>query len=174
MKEILGGELEQVFKDLHINVKKTFQSKIKKNDYNQIWELSDEDYETLCSIKDEDWKDGWSWWQYAEGSNVEDSPTCHMKINGKDILAYYDRENIKMYLEDFLESAYIAEFKTEEKARERLIKDYFDEECIYGNLTNYCCEQWGASMERNVCAITVSLAKLNNMTLGELFTLYQG
>lgn len=61
MKEILGDNLESVFKDLHINAKKTFQSKTKKDDFNQVWELSENDYKTLCNVKDEDWKDEWGW-----------------------------------------------------------------------------------------------------------------
>ena len=174
MKEILGGKLEKAVKELNINAKKTFQSKIKKNDFNQVWELTDEDYKTICDVKDDDWKDSWSWWRSSEGSNIDDSPTCHMKVNGQDILAYYDEERVKMYIEDFLEDDYISEFENEDKAREQLVKDYFNEECIYGNFTNYCCEQWGASTEKNVCAIAMSIAKLNGMTMGELFNKYQG
>jgi len=115
-----------------------------------------------------------SWWRYSEGSNIEGSPTCHMKIKGNDILAYYDEENIKMYVEDFLEDDYISEFENKDKAREQLVKDYFNNECTYGYFTNYCCEQWGAGNGKNVCAIAAETAKLNHITMGELFNKYQG
>lgn len=44
----------------------------------------------------------------------------------------------------------------------------------YDYLTDYISNEFGASMESNVCAIAKSLAKLNNMKLGELFEKYEG
>jgi hypothetical protein len=97
-----------------------------------------------------------------------------MKVNNKDMLAYYDEERMDQFIEDFLEPEYVADFKNEDTACKQLAKDYFNEECVYSDFVDYCCEQIGASTERNVCAVAMSLAKLNNMTLGELFTKYQG
>ena len=44
----------------------------------------------------------------------------------------------------------------------------------YQNLTDYLCCAIGASNETNVCACSVDLAAANGMTLGELWTVYQG
>lgn len=44
----------------------------------------------------------------------------------------------------------------------------------YESLLEYLCENIGASQPRNVCALAVDLAKYNNMTMGELFTKYEG
>lgn len=44
----------------------------------------------------------------------------------------------------------------------------------YANLSDYLCYGIGASQPKNVCALAVDLAKYNNMTMGELFTKYEG
>jgi hypothetical protein len=52
-------------------------------------------------------------------------------------------------------------------------KDYFRDR-KYPTLLCYFCDEIGASTEKNVCAIAVDLAALNNMTMAELFQKYQG
>ena len=42
------------------------------------------------------------------------------------------------------------------------------------NLLSYLCDEVGASTFKNVCALTIDLAKYNNMKLSELFEIYQG
>jgi hypothetical protein len=91
-----------------------------------------------------------------------------------DITVYYDSDKLDEYIEDFLEEDYIEEFSTEEAARNQLVKDFFNEECVYNSFTDYCSSQWGVSMEKNVCAIAVAIAKLNHITMGELFNKHQG
>lgn len=59
-----------------------------------------------------------------------------------------------------------------EATRERNDKDCWPRE--YDYLTEYMCDEIGASMEKNVCALAVDLARINNITMGELFTKYQG
>jgi len=174
MKEILGGELDLAFKELNIKANKTFQSKHNNTDFTQVWELSDEDFEKICNIEEKDWKDDWGWWRSSDGSNILGNPICKIKINNNDITVYYDEKRIEQYIEDYLEKDYISEFKNEEEARNQLFKDYFSEKCIYKTFTEYCCNQWGASTEKNVCAIAVEIAILNNITMGELFNKYQG
>lgn len=44
----------------------------------------------------------------------------------------------------------------------------------YSSLSEYLLKEFWASSEKNVCALAVDLAKHNNMTLGELFTKYEG
>ena len=47
----------------------------------QVWKISKEDYENLCSVSDSDWEESWGWWRYADGSNLGAvSHTCI--ING--------------------------------------------------------------------------------------------
>lgn len=42
------------------------------------------------------------------------------------------------------------------------------------DLLTYLCEECGGSTFKNVCALTVDLAKYNNMKLSELFKVYEG
>ena len=48
------------------------------------------------------------------------------------------------------------------------------EQDTYSNLSEYLCECVGASLPNNVCACVMDLAKYNNMSMGELFTKYEG
>lgn len=173
MKEILGSNLETAFKELNINAKKTFQTN-RSSDFAQVWELSDEDFKKICDIPDGDWKDDWGWWRWSDGSNISWNQTHIIKINGVEINTYYDESNLNEYVEYYLEDEYIAQFDNEDDARNQLVSDYFNEECDYRTFTQYCSEQWGASTEKNVAAIAIETARLNNISLGELFNKYQG
>lgn len=177
MKEILGGDgIEKAFEALDIKANYTYKRIMPPDNHwyhgeaHEVWELDDEDFETLCDIKEEDWKEKWGWWRSAEGTNLEGEPTRKMIIKGKEITAWYCEQKLSDYIEAFLEDDYIEEFDSEEDAKDQLILEYFTDEHKYSDFLEYCCEEWGASTERNVCAIAVGLAKLNGMTMGELLT----
>ena len=38
----------------------------------QVWLLSKEDFDNICAIDNDDWKDDWGWWRHAYGSNLAD------------------------------------------------------------------------------------------------------
>lgn len=150
MKEILGAELDTAFQELDISAIKTYESQKTYNEYAylekyQVWELSEKDFERISNMNDADWKDAWGWWRYAEGSNLG-SVHRRFNINNHYIYAWdgYKRDK------------------------------YNDIERSYKCLTLYLCNEIGASMERNVCALAVDLARMNNIKLSELFTKYQG
>jgi hypothetical protein len=44
----------------------------------------------------------------------------------------------------------------------------------YENLLEYFCNEIGVSQEKNVCALSIDLARKNNITMGKLFMKYQG
>lgn len=48
------------------------------------------------------------------------------------------------------------------------------EQFEYDNLLDYLCYGIGASQPQNVCACAIDLAKYNDITMGELFTKYEG
>lgn len=149
MKEILGGQLDQAFIDLNINAKKTYQTKQDNTDFEQVWELSDEDYEKLCNLTEENWKDNWGWWRGAKGSNMG-SVNHRYNINHHFIEAWDGR------------------------GREHSKSDRYWASRKYHNLLEYFCGEIGASTEKNVTALAVDLAKQNNTTMAELFSKYQG
>lgn len=150
MKEILGGELDKAFKELNISAKKTYESKNIRHEYQeiyQVWELSDEDFEKICNLTEKDWKDDWGWWRSAEGSNLC-NPISRFNINHHYMKAW-DGVN-----------------------RETSSRDHWSRE--YNNLLEYFCDEIGASMEKHICALAVDLARINGITMGELFRKYQG
>ncbi len=61
----------------------------------------------------------------------------------------------------------ISRVETEEKGEE------WYTERNYGSLINYFTEELGASLPKNVCALAVDLAKINNIKMSELFQKYQ-
>ena len=162
--EIVGGEgIETALKELGIDANRTYC-----DDRYEIWELSKKDFdEKLDNIPDSEWKDTWGWWRWTIGSNLEDEPRCEITINNSRLIAYYS-----MYgLEDYIEEE--REFRDDEE----LTDDQLTEEFLskrYSSLTDYMQSMWGATTESNVAAIAISLARLNKMSLGQLFTEYQG
>lgn len=175
--EILAGDnIKNAFKSLGIEANCTYKRSMPPEDGHyhgeeyEVWEISKEALTMMSEIDDKEWKDDWGFWRYAEGSNLAGEPTHQFTINNQSILAWYSQDKLDAYLEDFLEPAYIEEFESENAAREELIRDYWDEKCKYKNFYQYCSEQWGASTERNVCAIAVDISRMNNMTMGELLS----
>ena len=150
MKEILGGELDLAFKELRINAIKTYEGDTHLDDKTQIWELNEEDFIKLCEIKEEDWSDEWGWWRSAEGSNMC-NPLSRFNINNHYIKAWDGGARL-----DELDQ----------------VGWYQDRK--YNNLLEYLCDEIGASTERNICAVAVDLAKINNIKMSELFKKYQG
>jgi hypothetical protein len=148
MIEILGAELDQAFLDLGIVANKTYQIKNKNWEYcedYQVWKLSDEDYEKLCNITEEEWKNKYGWWRGAKCSNMG-NVNKRYNINNHYIWAWDGfKRNIKNYSWDRK----------------------------YNNLLQYFCDEIGVSTETNVCSVAVDLAAQNNMTMAELFSEYQ-
>lgn len=145
MKEILAGNMEQFFSN-EFNGKCMY-----KGNVYEVWEVSDELFDIMCDMSEEDFvklagED--AWWRCADGS-VLGYPDTKGHINGHEILCWAGEP-----WED---------------------EDEDDEFEIYSScLTNYLCDVIGASLPKNVCALAVDLAKYNNMTMGELFTKYEG
>lgn len=173
--EILAGNgIKNAFKALSIEANRTYKRSMLSQDGHyhseeyEVWEISKEALTTMSEIDDKEWKDEWGFWRYAEGSNLVDEPTHQFTINNQSILAWYSQDKLNEHLDSFLEPSYIDEFSNEAAAREELIREYWEDECKYSDFYQYCSEEWGASTERNVCAIAVELARLNNMTMGEL------
>ncbi|MDF2841770.1 MAG: hypothetical protein K0R00_196 [Herbinix sp.] len=154
VKEILGGKLDNALPFLKINANKTYQSK--DNGY-QVWELADEEYEKLCQVTYEQWGDQEGWWRCAESSNMGD--VCRRyNANHHYLLAWdgYGRKD------------------REEENKSLSPDDRYSVPRKYCNLTEYFSEEIGVCMEKNICALSIDLAKQNGITLSELFRKYQG
>jgi len=170
MKEILGGDLQKTFAVLEIEAVCTYRRTNTRSEYGEmyeVWELSDIDFEKISKISDDEWNDDWGWWRSAEGSNMLGTSTADLVINGHSILAWWNEDKLDRHLEVFID-------EEAGGTRDRLTEEYFSEELTFDNLLTYMCDEWGVSLERNVCALAVDLAKINNITIGELFTKYVG
>ena len=109
-------------------------------------------------IMEDQWHDDWGWWRYSPGSNIENYPTHEFTINGEAIVGYFDDSRYEGFLED------------EDENNDEIDCWYF----VYEKLTEYIGNEFGASTEKNVCAVAMSLAKLNNISMSNLFKKYEG
>ena len=166
MAEILGGNgLHKAFKELGIKATRTYRRSEKP--HYEVWELSKDDLKKLEYATE--WKDEWGWYRYAKGSNM--GTACDFfTVNGKELIAWggYKREDL------ILEWA--AESDEEKAAYHYSFKEYEKTMCPseYENLLSYMGEELGASVERNVCALAVDLARANGMSMARLFEVYEG
>lgn len=149
MKEILGGNLKLFF-DLMDKNCDSADITYAGNRY-EVWEVSDELFTKMCDMSEEQFvelagKD--AWWRSSDGSNLGD-PDTKVYINGHKMLGWSDEP-----WED---------------------EDEEDEFEIHSsNLTTYLCDVVGASQPKNVCACAMDLARFNDMTMGELFSRFEG
>lgn len=171
MKEILAGDgFCNFVEDLKINAKLTY-----KGDTYEVWEMPDEVFSWIILTIGADfsdnldlmsnWKPSWGWWRYSYGSILEDNnplyPEHNFMIRGKTMKGYYSLDKYLSYVKDMYEDG--------EEIEE-------DDTCYYtySCLTEYLGMEIGVTSEQNVCAVATSLAKINNMTLAELFNTYEG
>lgn len=170
--EILGGNgLEFALNDLGIKYKKTYSKKCnpkKKYDpHYEVYEISQQDVKRLDEIFE--WPDNYGWWRYAKGSNMG-TPFDFFTVNGKELIAWDGRKR-----ED-LRDDWADEPDEEKAAYHYSFKEYEETQYPhkYSTLTEYMCDELGASTERNVCALAVDLARANGMTMAKLFEIYEG
>lgn len=145
MKEILGDNLKQFF-DVIDSCNEDAEITYAGNDY-EVWEVSDSLFEKMCNIKEEEFckiVGEDAWWRYSDGSNLKTA--C-------DVAEFIVNGKPMLGFDSMIS-----------------VKAGLS----YKNLTEYLCECVGASLPKNVCACSVDIAKFNDMTMGELFDVYQG
>ena len=138
----------------------------------EVWEVSDKDFETMSNMSEEEFEklcpNGM--WRSTDGSN-QGYPNEKYIINGEEIIAW-DGDRRCEYYNDYCRGC---EDRIDEMCE---ASDEDIETCCgerkYDTLLNYFCDEIGASQPRNVCALAVDLAKRNNITMGELFSKYEG
>ena len=153
--EILAGHMDGYFKRTGIVAEKKWEGTIYGGSTYQVWQLNQKEFKKLNETKDESYQSN-EWWRSAEGSNMG-TIEMRYKINGHYVKAW-DGEYRK---------------QVEEENKTLPVCDRYITERAYGRLTEYFCDEIGASLERNVCALAVDLAKQNNMTMAELFAKYE-
>lgn len=174
-KEILDMGKENGFTTLRM----TFEDKnaVGRTACN-VFEISEEEFYKMDDYEDEYsihfdneehplWKKEWGWYRYAEGCVLERrEPTIHANINGNELVVWYDSDAMRDDINDWREEE---EYKDE--PTQNLMAYWIAEHCNYSDLFSYCSDMWGASTEKNITAIAVGLAKMNKMSLADLFKL---
>lgn len=154
MKEILGGDLDVLFTKHNIIAVKTYEAKTYLDDKTQVWELDDKQYEVIEKISEDEYLELGCWWRYSNGSNLKDSIEEYT-INGVKLKAfdndYLREQNRKDFAEDLEEG-----------------EEPYEEPRAYKTLFDYINEEIGASTLKNVTAVSIHIAQLNNMKLSEL------
>ena len=164
MVEILTNNLTPFFNNSHIDVKKTFQSKKCDTDFCQAWEMSNKNYYVFQQLYNQRFKNKLLAWKWFDNLKIKTFPVQYTIINNQNILTYRNTNKYKDFIKN---NSTLISFPY-------VLFKYFIENCFYGCLTDYCISQWKAVYPKNVLFNTAHLAKLNHMTLGELFDKYQG
>lgn len=89
--EIIGSSnIRFAFVALNINAKFTYKTNHLPF-HVEVWEVSVDDFKTLCDIPDEQWKDEWGWWRQGHciyHGNIYNDYT----VNGKTMYGYEPAE----------------------------------------------------------------------------------
>lgn len=150
-KEILGDNLEKFFRRIEYPCDGgVFERTYNGADY-EVLAMTDNIFDIICDYSEDEFvklagED--AWWQSSTVS-ILCKPTSRAIVNGKYLICWDDN----YYLPN----------------------EYEEESCKkYDSLTEYLCNMVGASLHKNVVACAMDLAKYNNMSLGDLFTEYEG
>ncbi len=173
--EILaGGEFANAVKGLELtSAKCTYRYNPPEGSYRedyQIWLLSKEDFDNLCAITDSEWQKDWGWWRHNGGYNGG-SVNGEFIVHGKKIRAWDKPERENFFEEECKQCSDYNNGYCSGKESEQ-------DSCLggreYKDLLAYIHEEMNLSTETNVCALCISLAYYNGLTLSELFRKYLG
>lgn len=145
MKEILGGNLKLFF-DLMDKNCDAADITYAGNRY-EVWKVSDELFTKMCDMTEERFIElagEDAWWRSSDGSNLWAEDVIELEVNGKGMICW---------------DSPIYDSKKSQK---------------YESLSEYLCECIGVSQPKNVCACAMDLARFNDMTMGELFSRFEG
>jgi hypothetical protein len=168
--EILGDKMHKVFKEHSIHYKKTYgkrcNPKKKYDPHYEVYEISQNDMKRLDEVFE--LPDG-SWWRWCKGSNMG-TPFDFFYIGDKELIAWDGPKREK------LRDLWDKESNDEKAAYHYSFREYTELNMPhkYDTLTEYMCEELGASTEKNVCALAVDLARANGLSMAQLFQIYEG
>ena len=162
MIEILGNHLMKFMIVMSDDKEYERHQRTYKGQEYEVWEISDDLFNDMCDMSEEKFVElagEEAWWRQSDGSNLG-IPCTTYTIKGHRILAWECRDR-----SDWCDNC---ECDDEESCVECM--DYSRE---FSSLSEYLCNEVGASQPKNVCACAMDLAKYNNMTMGELFRKYE-
>ena len=170
MIEILAQNIENLFtENTGIKGIRTYGP----GDLYDVYEVSDADFEKINAMSEEEFEkicpDGM--WRYAKGS-IMPAPDATYTINGVEILAW-DGATRQSYYNDYCRDCSDRVESEEILGRNCMGNDEDICKClgdrIYPSLIAYFVGEMHLSQPKNVCALSVDLARYNNMKMSELF-----
>ena len=144
MKEIIGEYVENVLADAGCTANLVYKGK-QGFWYNfSVWEIDDDNYDRLLNYTD--------------------------NTSSEDWLNKYNREWWR-----YSEGCNLGDICTTVKIRDNIIKGWYNSEkqCnkVFDSILDYFCS-FGASTESNVSALSTDIAKANNISIAELYSMY--
>lgn len=82
-REILARGIDKAIDVLGICAQKTFDGRL-----HQVWEMSESEYNRLCDVPKDKWRDDWGYWRGSSGSNIDHAKVDQFVINGIVINAF--------------------------------------------------------------------------------------
>lgn len=170
MKEILGINLQCFFDNEKLHG--VYGEKTYSGQKFEVWEVSDKTYQIMSNMTDDDFYKLYplTEWAFASGSNMDEPETDYI-INGQPIKAWDGEQRLSWKEDSCVDCSDYLEGRC--SATEEDILGCSGQRKYY-NLTDYLSHEISVGLLKNICALATDLAKYNNMTLGELFTKYEG
>lgn len=170
MKEIIGENLQSLFRRMGIYPPKKFAGNVARWMNLEVWHLTDSQYNLVKDITDEEFSNmviEKCWFRIPDGS-IMGTPETKFIINGKELLAWIHPSVLHN-----LEIEY-EELPWEEKIDYKNLEEYisFWHPLEYDGLLEYYIGELRTLEVEDVCALSVDLAKHNNITVAELFYKY--
>lgn len=165
MVQILGGnELKNAFEFYNMKAVCKYHNLLEDI---CVWEISEENLNTLDNAAEEKWEKSFGWYRYINGTLMFDNyPLIFTTIKDATILAWYSPER---YF-DFLEKKGYNE--NYQKSEENAIENEYWDDHNFDNLLDYLKREWNVEeSEDEITEITEELAKLNNLSLSQLWKL---
>lgn len=156
MVEILGQDLSFPFEHFGIYADMTYKQLTphRNEPLFEVWEMEDLEFEKICDISDEEWNNlegNSGWWRHSVDCNLGEA-THEIMINRYFINGWLLNDDFECLNED----------------------DEEPKNTCFEYLLDYIYTELRISTEKNITAITIGLAKRNNMSLSELFHKCQG
>jgi len=90
MIEIMGQKLDKAFEELRIVAKKVVET---KEDKYQVWEMSDQEFDKLLVVSDDQWEMDYGWWRSGR-CIYEGSATKEYIVNGEKMMGYENNKEL--------------------------------------------------------------------------------
>lgn len=152
MVEILGNNLENFFLN-HNSMEVAYRSY--KGEQYEVWSVSDEEFKQMCDMTEEEFE------YICEKAGYVDEfgflTAWWRSSEGSNLRNHSVRRfSVNGHWMIGYDEVYPCSSKK------------------FDDLSDYLCRKIGCSLPKNVCAVAMDLAKLNDMTMGQLFEKYEG